>query len=44
MEKLPLDRGYESPKTHQKGPEMGLGSKQVKANLNGLEEGYFTHA
>ena len=44
MAKPPLDRGYESPKTHQKRLEMRLGSMQVKAPLNGLEEGYSTHA
>ena len=38
MEKLPLDRGYEGPKTHWKGPEMSLGSMQVKAPLEGREE------
>ena len=44
MEKTPLERGYEGPKTHQKGPERGLGSMQVKAPLKGHEEGYSTHA
>ena len=37
MEKPPLGRGYECPKTHLKGPEISLGSMQVKAPLKGLE-------
>lgn len=37
MTRPPLDRGYESPKTHQKGPEISLGIMQVKAPLKGLE-------
>ena len=37
MAKPPLDRGYEGPEPHQKGPEISLGSMQVKAPLKGLE-------
>ena len=44
MEKLPLKRGYEGPKTHQKKPEMSLGSMQIKVPLKGLKEDYSTHA
>ena len=44
MAKPPLDRGYEGPKTHQKWPEMKLGSMQVKAPLKGLEQDCSTHA
>ena len=44
METPPLGRGYEGPKTTQKGPGMRLESIQVKGPLKGLEEDYFTHA
>ena len=35
---------YDSPKTHQIGPEMGLGNMQRKAHLKGLGWDCSTHA
>ena len=42
--KPPLEIGYECPKTLQKGPEINLGSMQMKDPFKGLEWDCSTHA
>ena len=44
MAKPTLEISYDSPKTHQKGPEMGQWNMQWKVPLKGLEEDCSTHA
>ena len=39
-----LEIKYDSPKTHQIDPEIGLGNMQRKASLKGLEWDWSTHA